>query len=86
MLRQRPSRGQTLVCFSRAPWMALPPPLLPWTLQKWVALMPLLLLIFLVTSPSYAATITHVQTALKPHTCPPPRLTGGWSAENLYSP
>lgn len=47
MLRQRPRRGQTLVCFSRAPWTALSPPLLPWTLQKWVALVPLLLLIFL---------------------------------------
>lgn len=46
-LRQRPRRKQTLVCFSQATWMALPPPLLPWTLQKWVALVPLLLLIFL---------------------------------------
>lgn len=52
MLRQRPRRGQALMCFSRAPWTALPPPLLSWALQKWVALVPLLLLIFLVMSPS----------------------------------
>lgn len=47
MLRQRPRRGQALMYFSRAPWTALPPPLLTWALQKWVALVPLLLLIFL---------------------------------------